>query len=201
MFISAFDSLEKFAKKTNRPIEKFENVIPATAFNKLSRSKRWVTIKDSKGAFYFGYDNSGAELTQYAYFAGIALPIKIIMQKFTLKLDPKDVLDRINIFKKFQKTYNKELDKYFVFETGDIRTAAMIFEDKSVKQLIGNLFKDQSYSLEINRINFPGIPHLKGKNLLCIHKNEWIFDEYTIESLFKLIYQIKDRLAVLKICE
>lgn len=201
MDISALDTLENFAKKTNRSFEKFEDVIPATAMNRLSRSKRWVIINDKEGALYFGYDNSGGGFTHYDFFAGIAFPVNMLMKDFKLKLDAKDVLDRINIFKKFPKTYDKELDKLFVFESNDLKTAVSIFDDRKIRQLIKDLFKDQAFSIDINRINFTGIPPLKEKDFVCIHKREWLFDEDIIENLFQLTYKLTDRLKEIKICE
>jgi len=194
---TAFELLEKIAQATNREVVKHEKLSPIKAFQKIPHSTRWIAIKDQEKGTFFSYDATSNAVHAHNYISGNIIPVRL-KKDFSLYIAPKDILDKLNIFKKYAKTEVQELDRNYVIESNDMYMVARLLQDGMLQHKLEEACKTLSaLRIELNRYDLNHIPLFEGETLLSVHRHDWTFDPEHIEQMFDLGKLFYDRLQEL----
>ncbi|MBI9035878.1 MAG: hypothetical protein JEZ03_15560 [Bacteroidales bacterium] len=194
---TAIEILEKIARRTNRELVNSEQFLNKALLSRIPQSKRWVTIKDYSGSYFVGCDSSSASFNEYARISGVVIPVNLRHQNFTLKLSEKDIVDKLNIFKKHTKTKDKEVDRNFVIDTNDVNATKQLLQNTNLRiKLIKAFQRIPGLKLEINTLKLDHIPHLQGETFVSLYKKQWILEDKIIEELFELNNMVYERMLL-----
>ncbi len=192
---TALEILEEFARKTNRPFEKSDQQFSVGGWNKLPKSERWISIKDVKKASFVSLDASSNRVDEYARISGIVIPVKLRRRDFSLKIAEKDLVDKLNLFKKIRKTNDKEIDRNFLVDCSDMDLATSLMKNTSLQKRMLNAYKVfPGLKTEVNTFKLQSIPEFEEKVVFCVFRQQWIFDRKQVEELFELAYFLHDSL-------
>jgi hypothetical protein len=166
---ASLEILEEFAINTGRNIEKFDSY-KLYPFGKIPKSTKWIKIEENN-SFYIAYDNSSNSVSPLSLISGVAVPITLNKKQLSLKIAQKDILDKLNPFKKYVNSSDKEIDKNLAIYTTDVNNINQIFIDEELKKLTIKTFKTiPALRLEIINLNLKNIPFINGEDYLFLYK-------------------------------
>lgn len=185
---NSIDFFTKYAEETHRTINSHEIIVPVTAFNKISLSKRSISIpyNDDKEIFLLCYNNP-KEFSKYPFYCGIFFS-NTVAKDFELSVKKLFFIDRINPFKFNKNRYktNTSFDSKAIIETNDGSSPVWLLNN-DLQQVINKLFKiDQRITVGYNLVHPDFEESLKGKSTLGFLIDDWIFDTDKIEQFFEL---------------
>ncbi len=185
---NSIDFFTNYAEETHRTINCHETVVPITAFNKISLSKRNISIpyNDDKELFLLCYNNP-KEFSNYPFYCGIFFS-STVAKDFELSVKKLFFIDRINPFNVAKNRYktNTPFDSKAIIKTSDGSAPVWLLND-DLQQVINKLFKiDQRITVGYNLVHPDFEESLKGKSTFGFLIDDWIFDTDKIEQFFEL---------------
>jgi hypothetical protein len=195
---SSIDILKEFAKRTGRDIDFTTKDHDYTIMYAVRYHQRSLYIPNNQNhtSYFICYGDSGApsNIGESVLYSGVFIPVDLPKHS-SIKIRKKDILDKINIFKKkkYLRSGFENFDDKTTIRGNDTLSAQKIAKSRKVQDNILKTFElDVSLTAGLNTVKADFVPHLEGRSLFGIYSlNGWILEDKKIEELFSIMEEIR----------
>jgi len=196
---SNIQSLKEFAKSKNRSChsQEYEYPLSPMMVRKFPKYKKQVYMpvnhqQSSHLVWFSDHYNMGKAAELYV-FCGAFIPVDFPTKAY-LNIRSRNILDRLNIFKKKGlKTGAHSFDSKVVIKTNHPQAAMKLLSKARLqREIIKALKIDLALSISVNEVEVGFVPSLKGKSHLSILNSQiWFTEKGDLDPLMNAIEEIQ----------
>ena len=194
---TAIETLQEFAKKTDRKIKIIDNPTDTLGLNpgKIHGKIAIIRDKEDESIFFIGYEDSRRD-SLYSLYTGVFTSISEHCQS-RFSIVKKDWLDRLSFRIGYQKVFTgvSLFDKKTSITSNNPPMVHRLLSDRDSQTAVLEAMDIQDgLSISINELVTDQIPELANKSQLSLYLfKDWILDNEKIDKMFEAVRTLKAR--------